>query len=114
MKRDDARMKDEGVQVDLWPRALTWSDESCVRVEAWLPTASSASDSEFPEELRDDAAHICTGCIGDGPCEAEPEEPSVSAADDDNSDGDDWPDADPDAAGSHGGLRIYDGEGSKS
>lgn len=65
-------------------------------------------------EVEDDAGHICTGCIGDGPCEAEPEEPSVSVDDDADSDGDDWPDADPDAAGSHGGLRIYDGEGSKS
>lgn len=30
--------------------------------------------------------HICTGCIGDGPCEAEPEDPSVSADDVDAAD----------------------------
>ena len=46
------RLEAEGVQVDFWPRVLTWSDDSCTRVEAWLPTASASTDDEFPEVLR--------------------------------------------------------------
>ena len=46
------RAEAEGVQVDLWPRALAWADADCVQVEAWLPTASASTDDEYPEVLR--------------------------------------------------------------
>lgn len=49
-----------------------------------LSACAQAADAY--EGIDCEPGHICTGCIGDGPCEAEPEDPSVSADDVDAAD----------------------------
>ena len=50
------------------------------------PRSACAQAADAYEGIDCEPGHICTGCIGDGPCEAEPEDPSVSADDVDAAD----------------------------
>lgn len=63
------------------------------KIEAWLlgPTqalwdGSLTGDYLLAADAPEPEPHVCTGCIGDGPCEAEHEEPSVSVDDVDAAD----------------------------
>ena len=57
------------------------------KVEAWLLGPTQALwDGSPVVPVPEPGPHVCTGCIGDGPCEAEHEEPSVSADDVDAAD----------------------------
>lgn len=56
-----------------WPAILSWSDDQVAEVECWLidSTVERPAVLDGPD---DDGPHVCTGCIGDGPCDAEPTE----------------------------------------
>ena len=59
------------------------------KIEAWLlgPTQELWDGSPVvPVPEQEPEPHVCTGCIGDGPCEAAHEEPSVSVDDVDAAD----------------------------
>ena len=45
-----ARLEDEGVQVDMWPHALVWTDSECLECERW--PGMRALPDDFPAVLR--------------------------------------------------------------
>lgn len=45
-----ARLEDEGVQLDMWPHALTWTDGECAECERW--PGMRALPDDFPAVLR--------------------------------------------------------------
>lgn len=77
---------------DFWPAIVSWSDEQVAAAERWLvdstmelpevlggsahgdPNADDPPGTYSPIEVTsaaaDDGSHVCTGCIGDGPCDA--------------------------------------------
>jgi hypothetical protein len=63
------RDQDEGAH--LWPRCLTWSDDQVAVVERWLADPTAEMPEVLADEADDEGPHVCTGCIGDGPCELE-------------------------------------------
>ena len=45
-----ARLEGEGVQVDMWPHALVWTDAECAECERW--PGMRAMPDDFPAVLR--------------------------------------------------------------
>ena len=63
---------------DLWPAIVSWSDAQVALAERWLVDSTmelpevlgGSAPGEDDADVCDDSGHVCTGCIGDGPCAA--------------------------------------------
>lgn len=60
-------LEDVGVQLDLWPAALGWSEDECATIDAWLLRGPSWLPDDFPAVLRaraplysfEEPIHLC-------------------------------------------------------
>lgn len=61
--------QDDGPGV--WPHCLAWSDDLAAEVEHWRADPAATELPAVLADVEDEGPHVCTGCLGDGPCELE-------------------------------------------